>query len=70
MHDFNIFENIMKAHSDKPIITILIQAEREGAKRVLNIASELKIPAFENEIERAVRGYRLLYDWYSKIKKK
>ena len=68
--DFNIFENIMKAHSDKPIITILIQAEREGAKRVLNIASELKIPAFENEIERAVRGYRLLYDWYSKIKKK
>jgi len=68
--DFTIFENIMKEHADKPIITILIQAEREGAKRVLNIASELKIPAFENEIERAVRGYRLLYDWHSKIKKK
>ena len=68
--DFTIFESIMKTHSDKPIITVLIQAEKEGAKRVLNIASELKIPAFENEIERAVRGYRLLYDWYSKIKKK
>ena len=68
--DFNIFETIIREHSNKPIITILIQAEREGAKRVLNIASELNIPVFENEIERAVRGYRLLHDWYSKIKKK
>jgi acyl-CoA synthetase (NDP forming) len=68
--DFNIFEEIKNSYSDKPIITILIQAEREGAKRVFNSASELKIPVFENEIERAVRGYRLLYDYYSKIKKK
>jgi acyl-CoA synthetase (NDP forming) len=68
--DFNIFEKIINDFPNKPIITILIQAEKEGAKRVLNVASELKIPAFENEIERAVRGYRLLYDWHSKIKKK
>ncbi len=68
--DFSIFENLIKSYPDKPIITILIQAEREGAKRVLNTASDLKIPVFENEIERAVRGYRLLYDYYSKTYKK
>ena len=68
--DFNIFEKIKKNYPNKPIITILIQAEREGAKRVFNSASDLKIPVFENEIERAVRGYKLLYDYYSKIKNK
>ncbi|MFX1258220.1 MAG: CoA-binding protein [Promethearchaeota archaeon] len=68
--DFNIFEKIKNTYSDKPIITILIQAEKEGAKRVFKSASELKIPVFENEIERAVRSYKLLYDYYSKIKKK
>jgi len=68
--DFNIFEGIKDKYPEKPIITILIQAEKEGAKRVFKSASELKIPVFENEIERAVRGYRLLYDYYSKIKKK
>ena len=68
--DFTIFEKIKKAYPDKPIIAILIQAEHEGAKRVVKAASNLKIPVFENEVERAVRGYKLLYDWYSKIKKK
>lgn len=68
--DFNIFDNIRRTNPDKPIIAILIQAEHEGAKRVFKSASEIKIPVFENEIERAVRGYRLLYDYYSKIKKK
>jgi acyl-CoA synthetase (NDP forming) len=68
--DFIIFEKIKKMYPDKPILTILIQAEREGAKRVVKAASNLKIPVFENEVERAVRGYKLLYDWYSKIKKK
>jgi len=68
--DFNIFNKIKKSFPNKPIITVLIQAEREGAKRVVKSASELKIPVFENEVERAVRGYKLLYDWYSKIKKK
>ena len=68
--DFNIFEKIIKKYPDKPIIVILIQAEREGANRVINSATELKIPVFENEVERAVRGYKLLNDYYSKIKKK
>ncbi|MFX1393709.1 MAG: CoA-binding protein [Promethearchaeota archaeon] len=67
--DFNIFEKIKNSYPNKPIIVILIQAEREGAKRVFNSASELKIPVFDNEIERAVRGYKLLYEYYSKIKK-
>ena len=68
--DFNIFDKIKKGFPEKPLITILIQAEHEGAKRVIKSASELKIPVFENEVERAVRGYRLLYDYYSKINKK
>ncbi|MFW9902301.1 MAG: CoA-binding protein [Candidatus Thorarchaeota archaeon] len=68
--DFNIFAKIKNTFPDKPLITVLIQAERDGAKRVIKSASELKIPTFENEIERAVRGYKLLYDWYSKIKRK
>lgn len=68
--DFKIFENLLKSYPDKPIIAILIQAEREGAKRVVESASELKIPVFENEVERAVRGFRLLLDFHSKIKKK
>jgi acyl-CoA synthetase (NDP forming) len=68
--DFNIYSPLIKNYPNKPIITILIQAEHEGAKRVTRSATELKIPVFENEIERAVRGYKLLYDYYSKIKKK
>lgn len=68
--DFNIYAPLVKKYPNKPIITILVQAEHEGAKRVIKSATELKIPAFENEIERAVRGYRLLYDYYAKIKKR
>ena len=68
--DFNIFKVLKEKYPLKPIITILIQAEHEGAKRVIKSASELKIPVFENEVERAVRGFRLLYDYYSKIKKR
>ncbi len=67
--DFNIFKEIKKVYSDKPIIVILIQAEYEGAKRVKKTATELKIPIFENEVERAIRGYKVLYEWHSKIKK-
>ena len=68
--DFNIYSSLISNYPNKPIITILIQAEHEGAKRVIKSATELKIPVFENEIERAVRGYKLLYDYYSKIKKR
>ena len=68
--DFSIFKALKEKYPLKPIITILIQAEHEGAKRVIKSASELKIPTFDNEVERAVRGFRLLYDYYSKIKKR
>ena len=68
--DFNIFESIKESNPNKPIIVILIQAEHEGAKRVKRTASDLKIPVFENEIERAVRGFKYLLDYYSKIKRK
>ena len=68
--DFSIFKSLKEKYPLKPIITILIQAEHEGAKRVMKSASELKIPTFDNEVERAVRGFRLLYDYYSKIKKR
>jgi acyl-CoA synthetase (NDP forming) len=68
--DFNVFDIIKQRFHNKPIIVILIQAEHEGAKRVIQTASELKIPVFENEIERAVRGYRYLLDYATKIKKK
>ena len=68
--DFSIFKNIRDTYPNKPIITILIQAEKEGTKRVIKAASKLKIPVFDNEIERAVRGYKILYDYYSKIKGK
>ena len=67
--DFTIFSNIKKTFPNKPLIAILIQAEHEGAKRVQRTASKLKIPVFENEVERAVRGFKLLYKWHSKIKK-
>ncbi|MBD3256413.1 MAG: hypothetical protein GF383_15050 [Candidatus Lokiarchaeota archaeon] len=68
--DFNIFSRIKETYPDKPIIAILIQAEKEGAKRVIKNASKLKIPVFENEVERAVRGYRLLLDYYQFKNKK
>jgi acyl-CoA synthetase (NDP forming) len=68
--DFNIFANIKETYPNKPIIVILIQAEHEGAKRVIKTATDLKIPVFENEIERAIRGFKYLYEWYSKIKRK
>ena len=68
--DFNIFKSIKESNPNKPIIVILIQADHEGAKRVKRTASDLKIPVFENEIERAVRGFKYLLDYYSKIKRK
>ncbi len=67
--DFGIFERIKKKYPKKPIIATLIQAEEEGARRVIKSASELKIPVFNNEPERAVRGYKLLNYYYNKIKK-
>ena len=67
--DFFIFSKIKERFPNKPIITVLIQAEKEGAKRVIDIATQLKIPVYENEVERAVRGYALLLKYYKEIKK-
>jgi len=67
--DFYIFSKIKEKFPNKPIITLLIQAEREGAMRVIDIATKLNIPVFENEVERAVRGYAMLLKYYKDIKK-
>ncbi|MHA1731849.1 MAG: CoA-binding protein [Promethearchaeota archaeon] len=61
--DFAIFNSIQKAFPEKPIVAVLIQAERDGAKRIKNCSTQLKIPVFENEVERAVRGFRALLDF-------
>jgi len=67
--DFYIFSSIKEKFPNKPIITMLIQAEHQGAKRVVDIATELKIPVFENEVERAIRGYSMLLKYYKEIRK-
>ena len=64
--DFAIFEKIKENFKDKPIIVVLIQAESEGAKRVIECATKLNIPVFVDEIERAVRGYAALIEFYEK----
>lgn len=62
--DFDIFNTIKQKYPDKPIITILIQAESEGRKRIIGCASELHIPVFVDEVERAIRGYSALIKYY------
>ncbi len=67
--NFSIFEQLKKKYPEKPIICVLIQAERGGQKRILEIADKLKIPVFVNEPERAIRGVRSLLQYYNKIDK-
>jgi len=62
--EFTIFKKIKEMFSDKPIIVILIQAESEGAKRVIESATELEIPVFVDEVERAIRGFSILTKYY------
>ena len=62
--NFTIFEAIKEKYPNKPIICILIQAEREGASRILEIGTRLQIPVFINEVERAVRSLKFLLDYY------
>ena len=61
--DFRIFENIKLQFPDKPIITICIQAEKEGEDRILHIGTELQIPVFINEVERAVGSFACLLQY-------
>nr|WP_162306703.1 CoA-binding protein [Candidatus Prometheoarchaeum syntrophicum] len=62
--NFSIFETIKEKYPNKPILCVLIQAEREGGSRILEIGTKLKIPVFTNEIERAVKSLRFLLDFY------
>lgn len=62
--NFSIFEKIKEKYPDKPIICVLIQAEKEGADRILKIASQLHIPVFIDETERAVRSFECLLNYY------
>ncbi len=61
--DFRIFENIKLQFPDKPIIAICIQAEKEGEDRILHIGTELQIPVFINEVERAVGSFACLLQY-------
>lgn len=67
--DFDVFKEIKKKYPDKPIITILIQAEKEGRERIISTASELEIPVFVDEVERAIRAYSALIQYYRSIKR-
>jgi len=58
--DFGIFEHVRKLFPNKPIITVLIHAERDGQERILTVGTNLRLPIFVNEIERAVRGLAAL----------
>ncbi len=65
--DFGIFEHVRKLFPNKPIITVLIHAEHDGQERILTVSTNLRLPIFINEIERAVRGLAALVR-FSKIK--
>ncbi|MBD3188226.1 hypothetical protein GF325_15430 [Candidatus Bathyarchaeota archaeon] len=64
--DLMILEPIKEKYPDKPIMGVLIQAEEDGANRVLEAATELKIPVF-HEPERMVKAFALLHEFW-KIK--
>ena len=59
---FAFLENIKLQFPDKPIITICIQAEREK-DQILHIGTELQIPVFINEVERAVGSFACLLQY-------
>jgi len=67
--DFDIFEKIKQKYPDKPIITLLIQAEKEGRERILDCATKLRIPVFVDEVERAIRSYAVLLKYYQMKRK-
>ncbi|MFX0098803.1 MAG: CoA-binding protein [Candidatus Hodarchaeota archaeon] len=57
--NISIFGNLVKKYPDKPIMGVLIQAEKEGGNRLMKSATKLKIPIFK-EPERLVKAYSLL----------
>ncbi len=66
--DLSIFEEVLARHSDKPIMGVLIQAEEDGASRVVKAATKLRIPIF-SEPERLVRAYSTLVQFSRAISK-
>ncbi len=58
--DLRIFEEVLSRNPDKPVMGVLIQAEEDGASRVVKAATSLKIPIF-TEPERLVRAFSTLY---------
>lgn len=68
--DFDVFDQVKKRFPQKPIIAILIQAEKEGRERIIDKATELRIPVFVDEAERAIRAYSALYKFYEYKRKK
>ncbi|MCP4762213.1 MAG: hypothetical protein GY870_10555 [archaeon] len=68
--DFEIFKEIKEKFPNKPIITVLVQAELEGVKRIVRCATKLQIPVFIDEVERSIRGYSALLQYYSRKEKK
>ncbi len=58
--DIGIFADLLARYPSKPIMGVLIQAEEDGAHRVVKAATSLRIPIF-NEPERLVRSYSMLH---------
>ncbi|MHA1684764.1 MAG: CoA-binding protein [Promethearchaeota archaeon] len=64
--DLMIFKELVEKYPDKPIMGVLMQAEEDGANRMKNAATLLKIPLFQ-EPERLVKAYGLMYK-FSRMK--
>ncbi len=64
--NFSIFERIQHKYPLKPIIVVLIHAEKEGEERILKSCTELHIPVFINEAERSIRGLKCLLQYWKK----
>ena len=62
--DFGIFSSIQKRFPHKPIIAVLIMAEKEGRERIVTCANELNIPVFIDEVERAIRAYAVFVQYH------
>ena len=62
--DFGIFSSIQKRFPHKPIIAVLIMAEKEGRERIITCANKLHIPVFIDEVERAIRAYAAFVQYH------
>jgi acyl-CoA synthetase (NDP forming) len=65
--DLRIFKDLLDQYPTKPIMGVLIQAEEDGAHRVMKAATSLKIPIF-TEPECLARAYSVLYKFSSTMR--